>query len=105
MVSNTDQALINGEAIFNVELFDDYSEGFIDGTDFINKQGLNVNVRSFMWHYYSLAPIYYEIPTYSTSCENCTPVKSGTTTNVKYDTTWKEYNGQDLVKGNYAFGS
>jgi hypothetical protein len=110
LIKNTDQALINGEAIFEVELLEDYTEGVVDGTDFINENNEAKNFNG-EWSY-QLEEIYtVDIPTHSEICEDvfqnttliCSNEQTGYTSENRSRLIWKQYNGEDMDKGIYLF--
>tara|TARA_Y100000310_G_scaffold69524_1_gene65039 strand:- start:2366 stop:5926 length:3561 start_codon:yes stop_codon:yes gene_type:complete len=108
LVENTDQALINGRAVFEITLYEDYTEGVVDGTDFVDRSGEAVGMVG-SWSYLDNRSYVVQIPNYENICGevNGTYTCWNNITNynntLKWVTEWKNYVGEDMVSGNYKF--
>ena len=89
LIENTDQALINGRAVFEVTLFEDYVEGVVDGTDFVDILG-DAHDMVFKWKVN--LPYVKEIP--QQVCDTSTFYdENGTAYDDCYTINWTDENG------------
>lgn len=105
LVENTDQALINGRAVFEITLYEDYTEGVVDGTDFVDRSGEAVGMVG-SWSYLDNRSYVVPIQDWETICYGngtCVENLTGTHNETRYNNTWVNYGGEDMVGGNYKF--
>ena len=110
LIENTDQALINGRAVFEVTLFDDYVEGVVDGTDFVDREGQSQNMLG-AWRYevnesyIESTPQYEQVcdGTFTNGTENCYWNLTGYDNITKWHMVWNDYEGEDVEAGTYRF--
>jgi len=110
LISNTDQALINGEAIFEIKLLNDYTEGVIDGTRFVNRRNKQKSIIG-NWDIWNKRTWSEEVKDYTEVCDspnrngtiNCWQNETGSHFERRSEWRWSAYNGEDVLAGTHKF--
>lgn len=113
LLENTDQALIEGRAIFEVILYEDYYDP-ISNVEFFNDVSKKLdNVRNVRWYWFDDSSYEVDIPKYEEVCvvsedvknatEVCTQEVKSTRKEIRYNNAWVLYEPKGFDTGTYKF--
>lgn len=103
LISNTEQALIKGQAVFELTLYEDYPDP-ISNVEFFNvNEDKLKNVYGIKWEWYDDSVYTVRVPIYDDN-KNPDERKIIDYKDVEVASNqWKEYTGQEFKKGTYKF--